>query len=102
MKLLRSRLVFALCCWLLFARAFLKISRTAAQNEPEAANQSVVSLQVTANNEIAAQNVEAHHVHLNLLRSAKSAHVHFNDPEIECANPDTSTRCEMNEPSSAA
>src|ERR1700741_377652 len=83
MKLLRSRFVLALCCSLLFAGAFLRFSRTAAQNEPEAAREQVVSLQVSANDEIAAQYVAGHHIPLNPIRSSKAAHAQFEDPEIE-------------------
>jgi hypothetical protein len=86
MKLLGRKLVLALCCSLLFAGALVRSSRTVAQSQSEEAQESVVSLQVTANDEIAAQNVEAHHVHLNLLRSGKTAHVRLNDPDIEGEN----------------
>ena len=90
MKLLRRKLVFALCCCLFFAGAFLRLSRTAAQNGPEAAQESVVSLQVTVNDEIAAENVEAHHTHLHLVSIGKAANVRFNDPDIERVNGETS------------
>jgi hypothetical protein len=81
MKLLRSRLSFALFFFLLFAGA-LRLSSRAAQNEPEAARESAVSLQVSANDEIAAEDAAAHHVHLNPLRSRANAHLRFEDPEI--------------------
>ncbi|HLZ91655.1 MAG TPA: hypothetical protein VKQ28_08060 [Candidatus Acidoferrum sp.] len=86
MKLFRHRVVLSVFLFLFFA-GFLKLVSQAAQNETEAARESVVSLQVSVNDEIAAEDAAGHHVHLTPLRSRASAHLRFEDPEISRSNP---------------
>jgi hypothetical protein len=82
MKLSRSRLVLALCVCSIFVGVFLRFSTAAAQNDTDAARESLVSLQVSANDEIAAADIDTHHVHLNPIRSHQAAQARFEDPEI--------------------
>lgn len=72
--------------FLVFLAGSLKFSGIAAQNEPAAAQQPVQSLQVTANDEIAAENIAAHHVHLHPLRVRAGMGQRYEDPEIRQAN----------------
>lgn len=86
MKLFRvSRMSIAFVCSLLLLGVF-KVSVIAAQNEP-AAQESVQSLQVTANDEIAAENIAGHHVHLHPLRSRAESRARYEDPEVRRGNP---------------
>ena len=87
MKLFRvSRISIAFALLFLLAGS-LKFSGAAAQNESATAQESVQSLQVSANDEIAAGNVAEHHVHLHPLRSRAAARQLYEDPEIRHANP---------------
>lgn len=73
--------------FLLFVAGSLKFSGVAAQNEPASAQESAQSLQVTANDEIAAEDVAGHNVHLHPLRSRAAARGRYEDPEIRQGNP---------------
>jgi hypothetical protein len=81
MKSFRNPFVFGFLLFLFFAGA-LKYSASAAQNQSEGSRESVVSLQVSANDEIAAEDIASHHVHLRPVRSQSGAHGRFEDPEI--------------------
>jgi len=64
-----------------------RVSVIAAQSEPAATQESVQSLQVTANDEIAAQDIAGHRVHLHPLRSRAESRSRYEDPEVRRGNP---------------
>src|SRR6266404_987100 len=72
--------------FLLFGAGSLKFSGIAAQNELGAQQESAQSLQVTPNDEVAAEYVAGHHVHLHPLRSRAAARGRYEDPEIRQGN----------------
>lgn len=75
-----SRISVAVVC-LLFLASALKVRSLAAQNEA-AAQEPVQSLQVTANDEIAASNTASHHIHLHPVRSNAAARARYEDAEV--------------------
>lgn len=81
-----SRMSIAIVFSLLLG-GVLKLSVVVAQSEPAAAQESVESLQVTANDEIAAQDVAGHRVHLHPLRSRAESRGRYEDPEVHRGNP---------------
>ena len=87
MKFRVSRMCIAVVFCLL-ATVALRISVFAAQEE-RAAQESVQSMQVTANDEIAAGDIAGHHVHLHPLRSHSRAESRglYEDPEVQRGNP---------------
>jgi hypothetical protein len=87
MKLFRVSRVCVAVVFSLFLMGSLKFYRVAAQNESAAAQESVHSLQVTANDEIAAEDVAGHHVHLHPLRSRPAFRGRFEDKEVRRGNP---------------
>jgi hypothetical protein len=85
MKLFRvSRISMAFALLFFFAGS-LKFSGAAAQNEP-VTQESVQSLQISANDEIAAANIAEHHVHLHPLRSHAAVRQRYEDEEIRDGN----------------
>src|SRR5246127_1859429 len=89
MKLFRvSPMSIAVVVCLLVIGA-LRISVLAAQDEPSTAQESVQSMQVTANDEIAAGDIAAHHVHLHPVRShaRTESRGRYEDPEVPRGNP---------------
>jgi hypothetical protein len=86
MKLLgASRILAAVACFL-FLAGFLKFFRVAAQHEPPTQQESVESLQVTANDEIAAEDVAEHYVHLHPLRSRSASRGRYEDTNLRGGN----------------
>jgi hypothetical protein len=81
-----SRIFVAVACSLLLAGS-MKISRLAAQDEPGTRQESVESLQITANDEIAAEDVAGHHVHLHPLRTRAASRGRYEDTEVRRGNP---------------
>jgi hypothetical protein len=79
MKLFRVSRISVAVTFLMFPAGALKVSIIAAQNEPATAQESVQSLQVTANDEIAAGDVTGHYVHLHPLRSRAASSFFFLD-----------------------
>ncbi|MCU1240631.1 MAG: hypothetical protein JWO71_1357 [Candidatus Acidoferrum typicum] len=86
MKLFRVSRISMAVAFLLFFAGSLKLSGIAAQNEAAAAQESVQSLQVTANDEIAAGDTAGHHVHLHPLRAPAAVGHRYEDPEIRQGN----------------
>jgi hypothetical protein len=86
MKLFRVSRISMAVAFLLFLAGSLKFSGIAAQNDPAAAQESVQSLQVTANDEIAAGDIAAHHVHLHPTRASAASRQRYEDPEIRQGN----------------
>jgi hypothetical protein len=86
MKLFRVSRIAMVVAFLLCLGGLLKVSGIAAQNEQASAPESVLSLQVTANDEIAAGNITGHHVHLHPLRSSAASRPRYEDPEIRQGN----------------
>jgi hypothetical protein len=87
MKLIRVSRISIGFTFLLFGAGSLKFSGIAAQNEPAAQKESAQSLQVTANDEVAAEYAAGHHVHLHPLRSGAAVRGRYEDPEIHQSNP---------------
>jgi hypothetical protein len=87
MKLLRVSRICVAVLFSLFLAGSLKFYRLAAQNESAAGQESVQSLQVTANDEIAAEDVAAHRVHLHPMRSRAAARGRYEDPEVHRGAP---------------
>src|SRR6266436_1519008 len=81
-----SRIFVAVACSLFLAGS-MKISRLAAQDEPATRQESVESLQITANDEIAAEDVAGHHVHLHPVRSRDASRGRYEDKEVLRGNP---------------
>jgi hypothetical protein len=81
-----SRIFVAVACSLFLAGS-MKFSRLAAQDEPATRQESVESLQITANDEIAAEDVAGHHVHLHPLRSRDASRGRYEDKEVRRGNP---------------
>ena len=81
-----SRIFVAVACSLFLAGS-MKISRLAAQDEPATRQESVESLQITANDEIAAEDVAGHHVHLHPLRTSAASRGRYEDTEVRRGNP---------------
>jgi hypothetical protein len=89
-KLVRvSQFAVALTFFLFFVGS-LRQSRLAAQNDPRAASESAVSLQVAAVDEIAAADVAEHHIHVHPQHSASRAR--FSPAENELSRPMNSSR----------
>lgn len=86
MKLIRVSRICIGVTFLLVGAGSLKFSGIAAQNEPGAQQESAQSLQVTANDEVAAEYVAGHHVHLHPLRSSAALRGRYQDPEIRKSN----------------
>src|SRR5947209_5129603 len=79
-----SRIVpfaIAVAFFVLFV-ANLRVSNVSAQVRGEPSQESVLNLQVTANDEISASNVSGHYVHLRPLRSAVSHRELYEDPAM--------------------
>src|SRR5258706_6160770 len=81
-----SRIFVAVACSLFLAGS-MKFSRLAAQDEPGTRQESVESLQITANDEIAAEDVAGHHVHLHPLRTRAASRGRYEDTEVRRGNP---------------
>src|SRR6267142_3931211 len=81
-----SRIFVAVACSLFLAGS-MKFSRLAAQDEPATRQELVESLQITANDEIAAEDVAGHHVHLHPLRSRDASRGRYKDKEVRRGNP---------------
>ena len=85
---MKLKLFRASCIRILFAAAFsfifagsVKFFQLAAQ-EASVAQESVESVPITPNDEIAAGNITGHHVHLHPLRSKGALREHYEDPEV--------------------
>lgn len=85
MKLLRTS-YFCIAVALLLFTGTTKFSASAAQSDPPVAEESLQSLQITANDEIAADDVTGHHIHLHPTRSAKAPRERYEDPEVSRGN----------------
>src|SRR6266853_2469455 len=81
-----SRIFVAVACSLFLAGS-MKFSRLAAQDEPATRQESVESLQITANDEIAADVIAGHHVHLHPLRTRAASRGFYEDTEVRRGNP---------------
>src|SRR6266576_2633877 len=79
--------IFVAVAGSLFLAGSMKFSRLAAQDEPATRQESVESLQITANDEIAAEDVAGHHVHLHPLRSRDASRGRYEDKEVHRGNP---------------
>lgn len=69
-----------------FLAGALKLSSVWAQSESAASQESVQSLQITANDEIAADDVAGQHVHLHPSHSQAGERVRYEDPELAHRN----------------
>ncbi len=87
MRLFRVSRISIAVTFLLFVAGSLKFFGIAAQDEPATQQESAQSLQVTANDEIAAEYVAGRHVHLHPLRSRAALRGRYEDPEIRHGNP---------------
>ena len=87
MKLPGALRIFVTVACSLFLAGPVKISRLAAQNEPATQQESVESLQITANDEIAAEDIAGHHIHLHPLRSHAAVRGRCEDTEVRRGNP---------------
>jgi hypothetical protein len=87
MKLFRVSRICVAVLFSLFLAGSLKFYRLAAQNESAAGQESMQSLQVTANDEIAAEDVAGHRVHLHPLRSRAAFRGRYEDPEVRRGSP---------------
>ncbi|HEX6504314.1 MAG TPA: hypothetical protein VF011_13810 [Terriglobales bacterium] len=84
MKLYRdSRMrIFVALAFATFLAGSQKFLTMAAQNESPATQEAVESLQITANDEIAAEDIAAHNVHLHPLRSRAALRGRYEDAEV--------------------
>lgn len=76
----RSRIFVALA-FAMFLAGSLKFSGPAAQNE-SSSQESIESVQITANDEIAADDIAKHHVHLQPLRAQAALRGRYEDAEV--------------------
>jgi hypothetical protein len=81
MKLFRAISLFFAFILVISLGASLRFSVVSAQPQGEPAQESVLPLQITANDEISSANVSAHHLHLRSLRSA-SRHAPLENSEV--------------------
>jgi hypothetical protein len=70
MKVSRAAILSLAVPFSVVITAWLKPPVVSAQNQNESAKESVLELQVTANDEISASNVSAHKMHLRPVRGA--------------------------------
>ena len=82
MKLLRAACMCIAFAFSLFLVGGLKPPIIAAQDDSSPTPESAQSLQVTANDEIAAGNIASHHVHLHPLRSRAESRGRYEDSEV--------------------
>src|SRR5258707_3599871 len=75
-----SRIFEAVACSLFLAGS-MKFFRLAAQDQPATRQESVESLQITAHDEIAAEDVSGHHVKLHPLRPPDGPPGRYDDKE---------------------
>src|SRR5260370_32085088 len=87
MRLSGASRIFVAVAGSLFLAGSMKFSRLAAQDEPATRQESVESLQITANAEIAAEDVPGLHVHLHPLRSRDASRGRYDDKEVRRGNP---------------
>ena len=86
MKLFGASRTFVAVACSLFLAGSMKFSKLAAQNEPVTQQESVESLPITVNDEIAAQDIAGHHVHLHPARSSAAALGRYEDTEVRVGN----------------
>ena len=86
MRLFRFSSISIAVVFVIFLAGALKSSSVRAQSESAASQESVQNLQVTANDEIAADDVASQHVHLHPLRSHAAERARYKDPELAHQN----------------
>jgi len=84
----RSRTcIFAAFVFAIFLAGSQKFFTLAGQNESSAPQELIESLQITANDEIAADDIAAHHIHLQPLRSHAAQRGSYEDAEVNRGTP---------------
>jgi hypothetical protein len=102
MKLLGALRIFAAVACSLFLAGSIKFFKVAAQNETPTQQESVESLQVTANDEIAADHIAGHYIHLQPVRSQATLRGRYEDPEVGGTNPRQESSNAESAPSNSA
>ncbi len=74
--------IFVALAFAIFPAGSRRFLTAAAQNESPATQEAVASLQITANDEIAAEDVAAHDIHLHLLRSRAALRGRYQDTDM--------------------
>jgi len=77
---------FCSSCMLAFPGGFNENFQIGGSDEPATRQESVESLQITANDEIAAEDVAGHHVHLHPLRTSAASRGRYEDTEVRRGN----------------
>jgi hypothetical protein len=86
MKFLGASRIFAAVACSISLAGSMRLFNVAAQSESPTQQESIESLQITANDEVAASDIAGHYIHLQPLRSRVSLRGRYEDTEVGGGN----------------